>query len=365
MFENWLGKKTARADDIVAPRAGPARAHSARADYRRMILSDIVDFLVTHDLDLSALNFDLAREVVTGQDIKLVGAVQQLLANGERLTNAKAQEIVAAATPGRLTPEILMEMLGAVEQQADAISGSATRSRDSVREYGDALESHVASLREEEGGDAASVVTRLVSLTLGMVERAAAIEAEMRESQKQAKKLQKSLDRARHAADHDALTGLPNRRAFERRLAEEVIRAREERTSLSVAFCDVDHFKAINDGHGHATGDRVLCYIADLLAKASGNHCHVARHGGEEFVMLFPGMAPEAAKVIVDGARLKLAEKRLIDKATGERMAPITFSAGVADVLVHPSPRDALAAADATLYLAKQSGRNQVLLAKT
>ncbi len=363
MFENWLGKKTARADDGVAPHAGPPRPHSARAEYRRMILADIVNFLVTHDLDLSALNFDLAREVVTGQDIKLVGAVQQLLANGERLTNAKAQEIVAAATPGRLTPEILMEMLGAVEQQADAISGSATRSRDSVREYGDALESHVASLREDEGGDAAAVVSRLVALTLGMVERAAAIETEMRESQKQAKKLQKSLDRARHAADHDALTGLPNRRAFERRLAEEVVRAREERSALSVAFCDVDHFKAINDGHGHATGDRVLCYIADLLAKASGNHCHVARHGGEEFVMLFPGIAPDAAKVIVDGARVKLAERRLVDKATGDRMAPMTFSAGVADVLAHPSPREALAAADAALYLAKQSGRNQVLLA--
>ncbi len=369
MFENWVGRLSTHGKPparVSGNGAGFAPSTGSRAQYRRMIVADIGEFLIAHDLDLSAFNFELAREIVTGHDVRLGAAVQQLLSAGDRLTNVKAQEIVAAATPGRLTPEALMGMLGAVEAQADALFGSAARSHDSVRDYGSALESHAATLtRGDTAGDAASVVTRLVALTLGMVERAGAIEAEMRESQKQAKRLKKSLDRARHAADHDALTGLPNRRAFERLVNEEAARARDGGTALSVAFCDVDHFKAINDGHGHATGDRVLCFIADLLARASGNRCHVARHGGEEFVMLFPGLTPEAALMVVDAARQKLSERRLIDKATGERMAAVTFSAGIADIAAHPSAGEGLAAADAALYAAKQAGRNRALLAQS
>jgi diguanylate cyclase len=373
MFENWVGKLTggrkersaepavgsaSEDDDAAKPRGG------TRADFRRMLVDDIGDFLILHDLDLTALNFDLAREVVTGHDVRLTAAVQQLLASGERLTNIRAQEIVASASPGRLTPEVLSEMLATLEIQAESMFGVATRSGATFRTYGEALEHHMSSLgQEDRRGDASAVVTRLVTLTLGMVERAAAIEAEMRESQKQARKLKKSLDRARHAADHDELTGLPNRRAFERRYAEEIEQAREMQHPLAVAFCDIDNFKIINDSHGHATGDRVLTFVATLLQCLPGQQCHVARHGGEEFVMLFPGLTPQQAFEIVDHLREKLEVKRLIDRATGERMAPVTFSAGVADVLAYPSPREALEAADAALYQAKQSGRNRTMTA--
>ena len=92
---------------------------------------------------------------MTGNDPRLTAAVQQLLASGDRLTNARAQEIVASASPGRLTPEVLSEMLATLEGQAESMFGVASRSSVTFRSYGEALETHVSTLRDEDpGGDA-------------------------------------------------------------------------------------------------------------------------------------------------------------------------------------------------------------------
>jgi diguanylate cyclase len=102
--------------------------------------------------------------------------------------------------------------------------------------------------------------------------------------------------------------------------------------------------------------------IAQVLAKSSNDNCHVSRHGGEEFVLLFRGLTPSEAKARLDAAREDLAARRLRNRETDEPFGQITFSAGVASVVAHPDPREALKAADEALYRAKQSGRNQVLV---
>jgi diguanylate cyclase len=208
-----------------------------------------------------------------------------------------------------------------------------------------------------------STVAALISLTRSMVEKSRQIEKQMADSQKQTRVLQQSLESARKAAEHDHLTGLPNRRAFETRLKEEVTQAQENSESLSVAFCDIDHFKLVNDTHGHDTGDRVLKFVGSLLAKISGEKCHVARHGGEEFVLLFRGKTVGEACEIVDSTRKDLASRNLVDRNSGERMEQISFSGGIADVFAYEDPREALKAADRALYLAKEHGRNRVYMA--
>jgi diguanylate cyclase len=119
----------------------------------------------------------------------------------------------------------------------------------------------------------------------------------------------------------------------------------------------------VNDNHGHDTGDRVLKFVGSLLAKVSGEKCHVARHGGEEFVMLFRGKTVGEACEIVDDTRKDLASRNLVDRNTGERMDTISFSGGVADVFAYEDPRAALKAADRALYLAKEHGRNRIYMA--
>ena len=178
-----------------------------------------------------------------------------------------------------------------------------------------------------------------------------------------AQKLRSELEKVRQLADYDHLTGLPNRRGFEALLEEEIRKANENIEPLSVAICDIDHFKLVNDNFGHDTGDRVIGAVARTLAKLTDDKCHAARHGGEEFVMLFRGITIEEAAARLDNAREALSKRRFVKEASDEVIGMVTFSGGIADVFAYESPRFALRAADESLYRAKEEGRNRICVA--
>ncbi len=329
---------------------------------RKGLYDEIGSFLFAHDLDLTPLNFGLAMDYITGNDLAVEKAVRAILTDKGKLTNGMAEQIIADQRAEEVTADTLNDMMVKVEANLDQLTGIANQSSDSAKDFGAALQRQAAELTREAAGS--DTISNLVHLTRAMIEKTREVEQRMRDGQKQTRLLQKNLENARKAAEQDHLTGLPNRRAFETTLREEVQVARDNHEPLSVAFCDIDHFKNINDTHGHDAGDRVLKFVGGLLAKISGDKCHVARHGGEEFVMLFRGMQVSEAAKVVDDARSDMAERNLVDRKTGERMEQVTFSGGVADVFAYPEPRDALKAADRALYLAKEHGRNRVYIAR-
>jgi diguanylate cyclase len=196
-----------------------------------------------------------------------------------------------------------------------------------------------------------------------MIDKTRAAEQQLREAGKQMNQLRGSLAEARRIADSDQLTGLANRRAFESKLKRSVLQAKETGRPLTLAFCDIDHFKMINDTHGHDVGDRILKFVAQRLSSVSGNNCFVARHGGEEFVMLFEGISAEQAARMVNEVRADLEERRLVAKQSGEPIGKVTFSAGIASLLPNDiNGRAMLRNADQALYRAKNQGRNRVEL---
>lgn len=351
------GQLAAAGSSREATRNGSSR----EVERRRELYNDIGSFLFAHDLDLTAVNFGLALDYITGNDHQIEKAVKAILSERGRLTNTAAEEIIAERHAGEMTAEGLSQMLNTVEANLTKFTKLATQSSSSASDYGAALQAKVKDMDGKASSE--DMVNNLLSLTRSMVEKSRQIETEMRESQKKTRALQQSLESARKAAEQDHLTGLPNRRAFESRLKEEATQAAATGEALSVAFCDIDHFKKINDTHGHDTGDRVLKFVGSLLAKISGEKCHVARHGGEEFVMLFRGKTVAEACEIVDETRADLASRNLVDRNSGDRMDQVSFSGGVADVFAYDDPRDALKAADRALYLAKEHGRNRVYMA--
>jgi diguanylate cyclase len=156
------------------------------------------------------------------------------------------------------------------------------------------------------------------------------------------------------AAERDALTGLGNRRHLERRAQELLPRAHAEGLPLALAMLDVDHFKRVNDRYGHAMGDQVLVQLAHLLRENTRGGDVLARHGGEEFVIVLPGMGLAAAAEVCERLRERVAQY-------GWPVAmPITVSIG----LVAAPPCELapmLEAADRALYRAKAAGRNRVV----
>ncbi len=151
----------------------------------------------------------------------------------------------------------------------------------------------------------------------------------------------------------DSLTGLANRRTLERVMEVEVERANGSGAPLSVVLLDIDHFKRINDGHGHAAGDLVLTEVARRLASVSRAAELVGRLGGEEFLWVLPDTTAEQAIHAAERARLAIASEPFED--VGE----VTVSTGVCALTEVDTSTDLLSGADIALYQAKRQGRNR------
>lgn len=164
-------------------------------------------------------------------------------------------------------------------------------------------------------------------------------------------------------AAHDSLTGLLTRRAFRDQFERDVSRSRRSGEPLALALLDLDHFKQLNDGHGHPFGDEILRRTAQRLRAGVRTHDTLGRYGGEEFALLMPGLDKEAALRTTERVRGAV---EALEMEHDDVWLRLTISAGVAAF-----PQDGadweslLTAADAALYEAKASGRNRVIPARS
>ena len=163
----------------------------------------------------------------------------------------------------------------------------------------------------------------------------------------------------RSQATTDPLTGLFNRLKFDEALAGEISRSARYGTSLSLALYDVDRFKAINDTHGHQTGDKVLTELSSLVAGSIRSVDVLARWGGEEFAMMLPGCDGAMAFQAAEKLRATIAEVAI------DAVGVVTCSFGVAQYVDGETAALLIARADRALYRAKINGRNRVELATT
>jgi diguanylate cyclase (GGDEF)-like protein len=159
----------------------------------------------------------------------------------------------------------------------------------------------------------------------------------------------------------DPLTSLPNRRQLDEVLAIELAAAEQNGTSICCAMIDVDHFKRFNDEHGHDAGDAVLRAVGQALKDVVRDTNLVFRYGGEEFLMLLPGMGEHAGAERAEEIRSRIAALRV--RYEGRDLGPITASLGLACAPAHTDWHSLVQTADAALLRAKQAGRNQVITA--
>jgi diguanylate cyclase (GGDEF)-like protein len=150
-------------------------------------------------------------------------------------------------------------------------------------------------------------------------------------------------------AHNDALTGVPNRRAWDLELARHLANARRDEEPVAIALLDLDHFKRFNDQYGHQAGDRLLKEASAAWRSQLRSHDLLARYGGEEFGVCVPGLTAQA-----------LAD--LLDRVQAVTPLGQSFSGGVAQWTGDESPERLVARADEALYQAKRAGRNRVLV---
>ena len=174
------------------------------------------------------------------------------------------------------------------------------------------------------------------------------------------RELTDELSRVRMLSLTDELTGLANRRAFVRRLEDEVARVQRYGFPLSFALMDLDHFKSINDEFGHAAGDEVLRVYAKNILSVFRHHDMVARYGGEEFAVLLPNTDADGAIRALNKVRRRAAETRWQSNGTVSQVP--SFSAGVSLFKPGESASAFIERADKALYRAKRLGRDRIEL---
>ncbi len=171
-------------------------------------------------------------------------------------------------------------------------------------------------------------------------------------------KLTAELDYISAVAHEDYLTGALNRRGMDEALEREFSRADRHQAPISLAMMDIDHFKKLNDTHGHATGDTALQHLAKIVRSVLRTTDVIARFGGEEFLIILPGTSLEDGILIMTRTQRELTKNYFLHN--NERLL-ITFSAGVAERRPGEDMQSLIERADGALYTAKNSGRNRVI----
>ena len=160
-------------------------------------------------------------------------------------------------------------------------------------------------------------------------------------------------------ANTDKLTGICNRQYFDRRLGEEIDRAKRYQHFFSIIYLDLDHFKAINDHYGHATGDQVLIEFAQVIKGVNRESDLFARFGGEEFILLLQMTDSDSARILYQRIR------DAVDQYPFSTISSLTFSAGITEFdPQYDDQASLLDRADNALYQAKHNGRNQAVISK-
>ncbi|AUX68739.1 hypothetical protein CHX26_03745 [Porphyrobacter sp. HT-58-2] len=340
--------------DVPAPAAAPAGRRAEEA--RRALLDKIAEFVIRHDLAVTAPNLATICGALSGSHPELARALVQREVAGDPIDQRWLDTLARLDPDGNSRIAELETLTDKLEYAMMRFAQTARAAQTETSDHRGAIGVQIEALAGPEE------LAEVLDLSRAMLARIEQVEAAMARSEAETERLRESLAKARIEADVDHLTRLPNRRAFERRLVSAALEARCKGEPLALAFCDVDHFKAVNDRHGHDAGDRVLCALAGTFTEMAGDACFVARHGGEEFVLMFYGIGKEAAQGRLDAIRRAQAARQLMNRETGQPFGRITFSAGVAEVTEDADTRSALARADAALYRAKQEGRNRVML---
>ncbi len=321
--------------------------NKSRRSANRKTAEEAIRFLDSNMLDPTPSNYNFAYLYVTGVNSGLRKGVDTIIADGVRLSQQDVDDLVGDGSTGAAAtmPTLVDDHESRLRHQALAFAELAAATLRDTGAFGRDLSQGVEAL--DSGGDLLTVIRAMIS-------RTADVERKLAETTRETERLRCDLEAARDDATRDALTNLPNRRAVDREMQKLVANG----TRITVAFCDVDHFKLVNDRFGHAVGDRVLKAVAETLQEILRPHT-VARFGGEEFVALLTDVEAEDAFALVEKAREAVAARNFRVRDTDETIGQVTFSAGIATTTSDPS--EALREADHSLYEAKNSGRNRTI----
>ena len=329
------------------------------SEYLRLALAKLSQLQLT----ANPVNYALLYTYVAGKDLTLNEKIDELIKEDGGLDHEKAnllfkQNICLAEeeADNQLRQELLMMMAPIIGSLVD-IAGKTAISKHE-------LEDHIQALaKTSDPRETLQIAANILSETRKFVAEAQEFESSLNQTTREIRYLKDELENARKQATIDVLTGLSNRRAFDEALTE----AKQANDKQSENFClmiiDIDHFKQVNDNHGHLVGDKVLIGVARQMMKNMRGGDFLARFGGEEFAVILRETPITGAFTVSENLRKSIERLKLKHVKSGELIENVTVSIGVANFRRGESEVEFIARCDEALYRAKSHGRNRTVIA--
>jgi diguanylate cyclase len=307
-------------------------------------------------------NYEIWYVYATGYNPSLNKVINETLARSGTLTEADLEQLYESYLSQIKTSDRLDKVGARVIGEIDDVMALITDALGMSATYEESLSGATQKLETSDSRDQLkAIIETLVASTREMRETNKALEDRLQLSKSEISNLQQSLDAIRAESLTDPLTGLGNRKYFDRSIERAVAHALASSEPLSLLMFDIDHFKSFNDSYGHLTGDQVLRLVALSLRQTIKGQDITARYGGEEFAVVLPDTSLRQALTVADHIRRAVMAKELKKKSTGEILGRVTISVGVSILKPSDDTDSLIERADACLYAAKRSGRNRVI----
>jgi len=336
--------------------------HHIDKDNITAVARKVLLLMSQYEISLYPENYFVWFDYVIGVNKELEKDINRIIHDGKLFSDEINNELyqrhfVNDDSRLKIVADAQKEILNILKDVLDEI----LHTQDFTSDYRDKLEEVTAQLKEEKERDEIhKIVSNIIHMTVDVIQASEQIKEHLEESTSKSEKLQQELDRAQHEILIDPLTSLYNRKAFDNKISAFIKAYKDEGKIFSLVMIDIDYFKKFNDQHGHLLGDQVLKLMGRLLSKEVKGKDFVGRYGGEEFFILMEDASLYNAFIVADKIRNSLASVQFKYVETGQVLGKITISAGVAAMRDNDTAESLIKRADDAMYLAKQTGRNNV-----
>lgn len=300
----------------------------------------------------------------SGENAQITRSIDMLESKKKVLTNELCNDLWRAHLSEEKTNAKIRQAGDQIQTTIHDVSNVMGGVKTATSQYGSNISALSGSLSMDMSpGEIEKIVSSIQSGTSDMMQKNMQLEEELNRSNQMMEELRKDLENVRKEAMTDSLTGLGNRKSFDNKLKDVHEHMIADKSTYSLIMLDIDHFKSFNDDFGHQVGDQVLRLVSRTLINGVKGRDIACRYGGEEFAIILPDTNGDATVRVANHLREAVASKDIVNRSTGEKLARITLSAGVAEWDGDETVENLILRADRALYAAKNNGRNQVILA--